>query len=163
MISDVSARRRIDSPIGPLTLVASSAGLAAIGFGHTETEGGADDEPILDQAEAELGEYFAGEREVFTVLLDHGPAGDFRHAVREAMRDIAYGRTVSYGTLAVAIGKPGATRAVGTACRTNQLPIVIPCHRVVRADGTIGGYAGDLVGGLDIKRHLLRLEGCQLF
>ena len=106
---------------------------------------------------AQLGEYFAGKRREFD--LDLAPYGtDFQLRVWQALRAIPYGAVRNYGDIARAIGQPGAARAVGQANGCNPLPIVIPCHRVIASDGTIGGYSG----GLAIKHRLLALEGAEL-
>ncbi|KQB84473.1 methylated-DNA--[protein]-cysteine S-methyltransferase [Corynebacterium oculi] len=144
----------MDSPIGPLTLLASPRGLTHILFGAGEST----DSPIVTQTQRELEEYFAGRRQEFTVPLDWGAATGFRHRVQRHLLSIEYGQTSHYGEIAAALGKPGAARAVGSGCRTNPLPIVVPCHRVLRADGSLGGYAG----GLAAKEYLLGVEGLHL-
>jgi methylated-DNA-[protein]-cysteine S-methyltransferase len=108
----------------------------------------------LDAVARQLDDYFAGRRPTFDLPLDLQLAHGFRREVLTHLRDIAYGSTASYGVVAAATGHPKAVRAVGTACAVNPLPIVIPCHRVVRSDGTIGAY----VGGVAAKRTLLDLE-----
>ena len=110
--------------------------------------------PLLEQLERELAGYFAGRLEEFTVPLVV-PGTDFQRAVWDRLRVIPYGETLSYEALARSIGRDGAQRAVGRANGDNRIAIVIPCHRVVRADGTLCGYGG----GLWRKRHLLELEG----
>ncbi len=108
-------------------------------------------------ARCQLEEYFAGERREFD--LDLGPEGtDFQRRVWRALVEIAFGEMCHYGDIARRIGKPGASRAVGQANGANPIPIVIPCHRVIASDGTIGGYSG----GLAVKERLLALEGRQL-
>ena len=110
--------------------------------------------PLLDAAEAQLREYFAGTRRTFDLPL--APRGTaFQQRVWAALRAIPYGETHTYGELAAAIGSPSASRAVGMANHHNPTPIVIPCHRVIGANGTLTGYAG----GLETKRRLLALEG----
>ena len=109
----------------------------------------------LDRVVREVTEYFAGTRRVFDVPLDFTLTSGFRLGVLEHLTHIAYGRTESYAQVAAAAGTPRAVRAVGSACATNPLPVVVPCHRVIRSDGTLGGYAG----GPDAKRLLLTLEG----
>lgn len=163
---------RTDSPIGRLTLVATPAGLAAIGFGEgfdllddlaRRTGAEVQERPDeLDDVRRELAEYFAGARRDFTVPLDRCLSTGFRRAAQEAISRIPYGEVASYGEIAAGAGQPGATRAAGSACRTNPIPVIVPCHRVLRSDGSIGGYAGDMPGGLDIKRHLLALEGVEV-
>src|SRR5262249_46161162 len=155
---------RYDAPVGPLLLAATDTGLAAIAFGD-----GADtlDELArrvtpdlqerperLDAVRRELDAYFAGRLETFTVPLDWCLTSGFRRTAQQAIARIPYGQVASYADIAAAAGKPGATQAAGTACRTNPIPVVVPCHRVLRSDGSIGGYAGDMPGGLDTKRHL---------
>ena len=111
------------------------------------------DLPILMRAGVELGEYFAGARSEFTLPLS--PAGTaFQHEVWRAIAAIPYGETAAYRDLASRIGRPASIRAAGAATGRNPLSIIVPCHRVVGADGTLTGYAG----GLDRKRALLALE-----
>jgi methylated-DNA-[protein]-cysteine S-methyltransferase len=108
----------------------------------------------LDEVSRQLEEYFAGRRTRFDLPLDWRLSKGFRREVLAHLRDIGYGHTESYAQVAAASGSPRAVRAVGTACATNPLPIVVPCHRVVRSDGSAGGYAG----GTDAKHTLLTLE-----
>ena len=164
----------VDSPIGPLTLTAQGGALTAIDFGApagfaagvsvgtiSSANGvgrAADDptDPVLAEAARQLAGYFAGELCEFDVRLC--PSGTpFQLTVWEALRRIPYGETVTYGELARRIGRPAAARAVGRANGQNPLPIVVPCHRVIGADGTLTGYAG----GLDIKTALLAVESGQ--
>lgn len=144
----------IETPIGPLSLQADESAVSAMRFGA----GGAQDaSPLLDAAEAQLREYFAGARRTFDLpLAPHGTA--FQQRVWTALRAIPYGETRTYGELAAAIGSPNASRAVGMANHRNPIPIIIPCHRVICANGTLTGYAG----GLEIKRKLLALEGINI-
>ena len=122
--------------------------------GRSRRHGAQDASPLLDAAEAQLREYFAGARRTFDLpLAPHGTA--FQQRVWAALRAIPYGETCTYGELAAAIGSPNASRAVGMANHRNPIPIIIPCHRVIGANGTLTGYAG----GLEIKRKLLALEG----
>ncbi len=146
--------RAIETPIGPLTLEADENAVTAIRF----SAGGAQDaSPLLDAAEAQLREYFAGARRTFDLpLAPHGTA--FQQRVWAALRTIPYGETRTYGELAAAIDSPNASRAVGMANHRNPIPIIIPCHRVIGANGTLTGYAG----GLEIKRRLLALEGINI-
>ena len=108
----------------------------------------------LDAAAREIDEYFAGRRRVFDLPLDWRLARGFRRTVLGHLSDIAYGQTASYQAVAAAVNNPKAVRAVGTACATNPLPLVIPCHRVIRSDGLVGTY----LGGAETKRQLLNLE-----
>lgn len=143
--------RLIGSPAGPLLLVEDSGRLAAIRFAGGD-EPDDDDTALLADAKTQLGGYFAGRRRAFDLPLVPART-DFQQRVREAMIAIPWGRTLSYGEIAHIAG--GAPRAVGQACGANMLPLVVPCHRVVAANG-IGGYSG--AGGLDTKRFLLSLE-----
>ena len=144
--------RHIESPIGRLALCADGDGLCALRFAATGEE--MDAAPVLLQAQQELEEYFAGRRTAFSVPLSmHGTP--FQMEVWAALRAIPYGETRSYGELARRIGRPGACRAVGMANHVNPLPILVPCHRIVGADGHLTGYAG----GLEVKKYLLELEG----
>ena len=146
--------RAIKTPIGPLTLEADENAVTAIRFG---ADGAQDASPLLDAAEAQLREYFAGARRTFDLpLAPHGTA--FQQRVWTALRTIPYGETRTYGELAAAIDSPNASRAVGMANHRNPIPIIIPCHRVIGANGTLTGYAG----GLEIKRRLLALEGINI-
>ena len=160
------AYRRVDSPVGPLLLVATERGLVRVAFasqGHDRVldQLAATISPRvleaprrLDPAARELEEYFAGTRHDFDLPLDLTTTGEFRRTVQLLLPTIGYGHTVSYAELAALAGRPAAVRAVGTACATNPLPVVVPCHRVLRGDGSLGGY----LGGLDAKRTLLDLE-----
>lgn len=161
------AYRTVETPVGTLLLAATESGLVRFAFpseNHdTVLQSLADrvsprllHAPArLDRAATELDEYFTGRRRVFDVALDWQLSTGFRSVVLHHLSaDLPYGRTASYGTLAQLAGNPKAVRAVGTACATNPLPIVVPCHRVVRADGSLGGY----LGGAAAKNTLLQLE-----
>jgi methylated-DNA-[protein]-cysteine S-methyltransferase len=160
------AYRTVDTPVGSLLLAATPVGLVRVVFenvGHDAALGAlaATVSPRvlhaparLDAVSRQLDEYFAGRRTGFEVPLDLRLATGFRRAVLEHLRVIDYGRTESYAEVAAAAGSPRAVRAVGTACALNPVPVVIPCHRVVRSDGSSGGYAG----GPAAKRTLLTLE-----
>ncbi len=151
---------RIDSLVGPLTVVSSESAVTAIRFGDVVPNGTAFAEPtdsawpeVLRQAARELTEFFAGTRRTFTVPL--APVGTpFQQQVWRALQNIPYGATCSYRDIACAVGRPAACRAVGMANHCNPIPIIIPCHRVVGADGRLTGYAG----GLAIKSRLLQFE-----
>lgn len=141
------------SPVGPLTLTAGADALTSLDFGDTRTSGDTP-APLLEQAARELEEYFAGERRVFTVPLS--PDGtDFQKKVWAALLEIPYGGTACYGEIAARIGKPGGAVAVGQANSRNPIPILIPCHRVIGANGKLVGYTG----GMHIKEALLGIEG----
>ncbi|MCM3923596.1 methylated-DNA--[protein]-cysteine S-methyltransferase [Frankia sp. AiPs1] len=159
--------RTVDAPVGRLLLAATRRGLVRVAYeveGHDTvlatlaerisprllTAGGQ-----LDAVAGQLDDYFSRARSGIDVDLDLRLASRFRLTVLEHLREIPYGSTASYAAVAALAGSPRAVRAVGTACATNPLPIVVPCHRVVRSDGGIGRY----VGGDDAKRTLLRLEG----
>lgn len=156
-----------DSPVGPLLVAATAAGLVRLAFERED-----DDEVLgqlaervsprvleapgrLDEVRRELDEYFAGGRDHFDLALDWRLSAGFRRTVLETLyADVDYGHTVSYLELATMVGNPKASRAVGTAMATNPIPIVVPCHRVLRTGGQLGGYGG----GLHTKIKLLELE-----
>ena len=152
--------KRVQSPVGSLTLVATDEGLAAILWendppGRVRLDIDAEDtsHPVLVEAERQLAEYFAGRRQHFTLKLD--PSGTaFQRTVWRALMTIPFGETRSYGQIATQIGHPGAARAVGAANGRNPRSIVAPCHRVVGATGALTGFAG----GLDVKERLLEFE-----
>jgi len=138
------------SPIGPLYLESNGTALIRAAFSG---EPGNDSDPVLQEACRQLEQYFQGVRQQFDLPLD--PAGTaFQKSVWAALRGIPYGQTITYGQLAALVGNPKASRAVGGANNRNPIPVIIPCHRVIGADGTLTGYAG----GLDKKRFLLELE-----
>jgi methylated-DNA-[protein]-cysteine S-methyltransferase len=147
----------VASPFRSLCVAVDAGGrLVEIRLDGQRPEGRRDAKRCKDSA-AQLGEYFAGSRRTFDLEL--APYGtDFQLRVWAALRAIPYGAVRNYGDIARAIGQPGAARAVGQANGCNPLPIVIPCHRVIASDGTIGGYSG----GLAIKHRLLALEGAEL-
>jgi methylated-DNA-[protein]-cysteine S-methyltransferase len=157
-----------DTPIGPLMLAATPEGLVSIGFG--DDEGFTDHLAAkvsprvlraparLDVVRRQLDEYFTGRRHDFELPLDWRLSKGFRHKVLEHLVQVPYGHTVSYKELAERAGSPTASRAVGSAMATNPIPIVVPCHRVLRTGGDLGGYGG----GLDTKVWLLHLEGARL-
>jgi methylated-DNA-[protein]-cysteine S-methyltransferase len=145
----------LDSPIGPLTLVVNADGaLTHILFAHQAPPAGATwDADRCAAVATQLREYFGGERTDFDLPL--APAGsEFQRRVWGELRRIGHGEVTDYGTLGTRIGRAGAARAVGRANATNPIPIVIPCHRVIGANGSLTGYAG----GMDAKRLLLDLE-----
>ena len=149
----------IDSPVGPLLLAASDDGLHAIEFHQSRHPVRRDgwqpgDHPLLHETARQLGEYFAGQRQAFALPL--APRGTaFQCTVWHTLATIPFGDTISYAQLASRVGKPTAMRAVGAANGRNPLPIVLPCHRVIGADGSLTGFGG----GLPTKRFLLQLEG----
>lgn len=154
--------RYIDSPVGTILLAADRQGLRHIVFAHegraAEAEPGwEEDSSFLEKPARQLGAYF--ERGLKNFDLHLNPVGTpFQLQVWKALAEIPYGRTVTYGQLARSIGRPNACRAVGAANGQNPLPIVLPCHRVIGADGSLTGYGG----GLAVKEALLRLERGQM-
>lgn len=160
------AYRTVDSPVGALLLAATEVGLVRVafereGFDEVLTELARRVSPRvlaaparLDACARQLEEYFAGTRRSFDLPLDHRLSAGFRLTVQRSLPQIGYGRTQTYRQVAASVGHPRASRAVGTACATNPLPLVQPCHRVLRSDGTLGGYRG----GLTAKSTLLALE-----
>jgi methylated-DNA-[protein]-cysteine S-methyltransferase len=160
------AYRVVETPVGKLLLAATGRGLVRVAY---EREG---HESVLDrlaerlsprilespgrlgEAARQVEEYFAGRRTAFDLPLDLSLASGFRRTVIRHLPEIRFGHTESYAEVAKAVGNPRAVRAVGTACATNPLPVVVPCHRVLRSDGSLGGY----IGGLEAKTSLLSLE-----
>ncbi|MBK1712892.1 methylated-DNA--[protein]-cysteine S-methyltransferase [Rubrivivax gelatinosus] len=155
----LEAQARLDTPLGPVTLAASAAGLAGLWFDAQRHHPGpldlplAPQQPHLAQAAAELSAYFQGQGSGFAVALD-AEGTDFQRAVWDALRLLAAGTTTSYAEIARRIGRPSALRAVGAAIGRNPVSIVVPCHRVIGSAGALTGYAG----GLDRKQALLALE-----
>lgn len=156
-----------DTPFGPTFLAASARGLVRLRWGVEDPESlaaelresfplwGVEEEPDALAVPAEqLMEYFAGKRREFDLDVDLTGTTEFQRAVLTAVRDVPYGQTVTYGELASELGRPGGGRAVGSALGENPVPVVIPCHRVVRTDGEVGGYTA----GSGYKEQLLELE-----
>ncbi len=160
------AYRTVDTPVGELLLAATERGLVRLAFPGQDhgavLQALADrisprvlhSPARLDAAATQLDEYFRQRRTRFELPLDLTLSSGFRRHVVEHLPAIPYGRTENYREVAIAVGSPRAVRAVGSACATNPLPIVLPCHRVIRTDGSLGGYAG----GIATKTALLRLE-----
>jgi methylated-DNA-[protein]-cysteine S-methyltransferase len=163
------AYRTLDTPVGTLLLAATPDGLVRIAY---EREGL--DEVLrdladkispriletprrLDDVSRELEEYFDGQRTAFDLPLDLRLSAGFRRSVLSYLPAIGYGETASYRAVAAAVENPKAVRAVGSACATNPLPVVIPCHRVIRSDGQIGAY----LGGSQVKHQLLEMEAAR--
>lgn len=162
----------LDSPVGPLLAAATTSGLARLAY--TDWNGGADAvlealadrlsprivhaPPRLEQVRRELGEYFDGGRDHFELALDLGVVAPFGRQVLAACARIPFGATATYVEVATEAGRPQASRAAGNALGANPLPIVVPCHRVLRTGGGLGGYTG----GLEVKEQLLRREGVLL-
>ena len=169
---------RVESPLGPLLVAASDAGVCEIEFAaeRPETEaaflgrlagrgfaacplpGGPAGDPTLARTAGQLDEYFAGHRDRFDLPLDLFGLSVFHRGVLAATADVPFGRLDTYRGIAGRIGQPGATRAVGNALGRNPVPVIVPCHRIVRSDHSLGGYTG----GVRIKEHLLALEGATL-
>jgi methylated-DNA-[protein]-cysteine S-methyltransferase len=156
----------VDSPVGPLLLAATPKGLVRVAYDVEDHDRVLETltrqisprvlraPKRLDAAARELDEYFARKRRAFDLPLDLSLSRGFRQLVQRHLPEIGYGQTRTYRQVAELVGNPRAVRAVGTACATNPLPVVVPCHRVLRADGTPGGY----VGGPAAKKALLSLE-----
>jgi len=161
------AYARVDSPFGPLLLAATPRGLVRVSLpGYDPEEALADlatrvsprvlEAPErLDEARRELDLYFDGKLTEFELAIDWQLTGGFRKRVQQAIARIPYGKTRSYTEMARSAGNERAVRAAGTACGSNPIPIVVPCHRVLRSGGALGGYGG----GLPMKEGLLKLEG----
>jgi methylated-DNA-[protein]-cysteine S-methyltransferase len=163
------AYRTLDTPVGTLLVAATTDGLVRVAY---ESEGL--DEVLqflatkispriletprrLDEVASQLEEYFEGHRTVFDLPLDLRLSAGFRRSVLSYLPAIGYGKTASYQSVAAAVDNPKAVRAVGSACATNPLPVVIPCHRVIRSDGQIGAY----LGGPEVKHQLLDMEAAR--
>lgn len=154
------------TPIGDLLLVSTDQGLVRVAFesedfdsviGELEQKLSTDlveDPTVLAAVTGQLDQYFAGSRREFDIELDHSLSHGFRRDVQEQLTHIVFGTTQSYGEVAATVGNPKAVRAVGSACATNPIPVVVPCHRVLRSDGSLGGYRG----GLATKTRLLEME-----
>ena len=154
-------RKVMHSPIGRLMLEEEDGALVRVAF-EREIPAGIEEQAeelplqakeVLEKAERQLDEYFAGERKVFTVPVHLSGTG-FQMKVWAALQEIPYGETATYGEIAARIGSPRACRAVGTANHNNPISIVVPCHRVIGANGSLTGYGG----GLAVKDYLLKWE-----
>jgi len=164
-ILDVSYRI-VDSPVGTLLLAATTIGLVRVAFETEDHDVVLEDltrrisprilhaPARLDSVATALDEYFSGARRTFGLPLDWRLSSGFRSTVLRRLPEITYGRTTSYAAVAKLADNPKAVRAVGSACATNPLPIVIPCHRVIRSDGALGEY----LGGVHAKQTLLEIE-----
>lgn len=158
--------RTVDSPIGRLLLAGTERGLLRVAFEREDFDAVLDvlAERVgprilrgtgrLDDTARQLDDYFRGRRQTFDLALDDRLSAGFRRVVRHYLPLIGYGHTATYKQVAESVGNPYAVRAVGSACATNPLPLVVPCHRVVRSDGSLGGYAG----GVEAKAALLTME-----
>jgi methylated-DNA-[protein]-cysteine S-methyltransferase len=160
------AYRTLATPVGTLLVAATPEGVVRVAYdceGHDAVLAALAEQisprilpapARLDAAARQLDEYFAGRRRGFDLALDLRLARGFRRSVLAALRALDYGATATYASIAAAVGSPAAVRAVGTACAKNPLPVLVPCHRVLRSDGAVGQY----VGGLGAKKALLALE-----
>jgi methylated-DNA-[protein]-cysteine S-methyltransferase len=156
-----------DTPIGTLLVAATDRGLCQVSF---DADRGLDElsrhlgrrvlrvPHRLDPARRELDEYFAGRRTAFDLPIDIARVADFNRVVLDELALVPYGQVTTYGALAAKVGRPRAARAVGVVMNRNPIPIVLPCHRVIGANGSLTGYGG----GLERKRALLQLEGALL-
>ena len=154
----------VPSPVGELLVAATGRGLCRISYtveGQEESLARSFGVRVLrsplDDVRRELDEYFAGRRHTFDLALDLR-LGEFQQSVLRELARVPYGRTDTYGALAAKVGRPRAARAVGMVMNRNPIPIILPCHRIVGANGSLTGYAG----GLEVKRTLLALEGVTL-
>jgi len=160
----------IDSPVGPLRIAVSDVGVAEVSFTGSESEEafrrrvlarGFDLVPAgalatgIEPVTAQLAEYFGGQRNRFDLPIDFGGITPFTRSVLDATATVPFGELATYGDIAARIGSPGASRAVGNALGRNPIPVIVPCHRIVRSDSSIGGYTG----GIAIKERLLAIEG----
>ncbi len=155
-----------DSPLGPLWIAVGPKGVVGIHYGsepsaaklarivRTYGPGLLPDVRRADPVARELDQYFAGKRRSFDVAVDLSPLTDFQRRILRATARVGFGEVSSYGAVAARAGSEKASRAAGQALGSNPIPIVVPCHRVLASDGSLGGYSG----GLDAKRHLLRFE-----
>ena len=142
--------KQVMTPLGPLFLKATEKGLSEAYFGEGEER---ESSPLLEEAAHQVSQWFTGERREFDLALDLRGT-EFQRSVWKQLQAIPRGKQRSYGQIANAIGKPGAARAVGSACGANPIILIIPCHRVLAADGSLGGFSA----GLDLKRRLLAAD-----
>jgi len=161
------AYAQVDSPLGRLLAVSTPAGLVHLGYPNRPVDSQLESMAArispriveapgeLDAVRRQLDEYFEGKRHAFDLALDWQLTGGFVRTVLKRTAEIPFGETRTYGVMAAEAGSPRAFRASGSALGANQIPIVVPCHRVLRSGGALGGYGG----GLDVKRELLQLEG----
>jgi len=159
----------VPSPVGDLLVAVSDEGVCEVSFARESSEDffselkqrgftGKADQHAIDDVASQLRDYFSGRRKQFEMTVDLSGMTPFTQQVLKATASVPFGKLSTYQDIARAIGKPGASRAVGNALGRNPIPVVVPCHRIVRSDWTIGGYTG----GLDIKQRLLSIEGSAL-
>lgn len=160
----------MDSPLGQLTIAASDMGISHLAFpsdplhlrnlitirDEPDEEPGNEDKRLfmLNVASEQLDEYFSGKRRTFDIPFDLRPVSGFKKTILDHLQNVSYGYRITYSELAYAAGNPAAVRAAGSACATNPIPILIPCHRVIKS----GGIAGNYVGGTKAKEFLLAIE-----
>jgi methylated-DNA-[protein]-cysteine S-methyltransferase len=161
---------QIESPLGPLFVAATDVGVCEVGFGCNQSESGFQHQlkergfrPVPDaqglaNVARQLREYFGGMRDQFEVPLDFSGVSPFTQSVLTATSRVPFGQLSTYRDIAQQVGRPAATRAVGNALGRNPIPVIVPCHRIVRSDHSLGGYTG----GVEIKQRLLSLEGVLL-
>jgi methylated-DNA-[protein]-cysteine S-methyltransferase len=144
----------VDTPIDPLGVAMDDHGICRVHFAGLPATVSVSHDPLLDTIAAELGEYFAGRLTTFDIPVSIPSGSDFERAVWSELARIPYGDMHTYGQVAAAVGDSDAARAVGVACNRNPVAVIVPCHRVVGADGKLVGFGG----GLWRKKHLLELE-----
>lgn len=160
------SRVDLDAPFGPVVIAESDDGVVAVELGAPSADAACRriearlgsvrwKRAKRSAAREQIGEYLAGDRREFDVQLDLSTVAGFRREVLLALQRVRFGKLLSYGDLAASVGRPGAARAVGGAMAQNPIPILVPCHRVIAADGSLGGFSG----GLHVKRWLHRHEG----
>jgi methylated-DNA-[protein]-cysteine S-methyltransferase len=166
-VAETASWNRIDSPIGPLAIAVSANGVCEIGFGWMEDDSAfaqrliergfvpVRNQAAVDPVARELQGFLSGSRTSFDVPVDLSGVTDFSRAVLAATSAVPFGETRTYGQIAAAIGRPGASRAVGNALNKNPVPLIVPCHRIVPSSGGIGNYAGTP----EVKERLLAIEG----
>jgi methylated-DNA-[protein]-cysteine S-methyltransferase len=150
----------VETPLGPLAVTATDAAVTGVSWVRDERPPASGRSDVLAAAVDELGEYFAGDRRQFDVAIDLRGLGAFQRRVLDATVAIPYGRTRAYGEIAKELGEPEMVRAVGGALKHNPIAVIVPCHRVIAADGSLTGYGGAPGSGgrLDVKRALLEIE-----
>ncbi len=144
----------MESPIGILKITANKDSIIGIEFLKDNKKDEASGNKIIVMAKTQLGEYFKGERKEFTVPLDIVSGTEFQKRVWKALKNIPYGKVATYKDIAIEVGNPKASRAIGNANNKNPLSVIIPCHRVIGSNGALVGYEG----GLSVKKYLLELE-----
>ena len=155
-----------DTPIGTIRIWAGPSGIKRLGFEGTNSERhrkeNAPDSAVIREATKQLTQYFTGELRHFDLPLDLSSCSDFQLRVFQEVRKIPYGQFLTYRNLAEALDQPRASRSVGQALKANPIPIFLPCHRVIRSDGGLGGYAGNLEHNIQRKTTLLKMEGVEI-